>query len=76
MDNVDNIKGIPKKGEAYFNKLEDRSLSGVFKEYINHFGELKGIEEFYKNYMCLKIRDSYEDYEIPELKEFRGNYEF
>ena len=62
-DSADNIKGIPKKGEKYVEKIfgeitQSNSLSVlVYLEYLNHFGEKEGIEELYKNYMCLKIDD-------------------
>lgn len=72
-DAVDGIKGIPGKGEAFFNKvimLSDgmfiKNLSekiirdNVFNEYINHFGEYEGIKEFTKNYLSLKILENVE----------------
>jgi predicted nucleic acid-binding protein len=59
-DTVDNIKGIPGKGEKYANKvivgLDNDFKKYVLEEYVNFFGEYKGIEEFYKNYKCLKIK--------------------
>jgi hypothetical protein len=69
-DTADNIKAIPGKGPAFAEKLflniDDvesyRNL--VLNEYINKFGEELGIEEFYKNYKCLKIKDSYEGMEF------------
>lgn len=71
-DTADNIKALPGKGPAFAEKLflniDDvesyRSL--VLQEYINKFGEEVGIEEFYKNYKCLKIKDSYEGIEFIE----------
>lgn len=70
MDSADNIKCLPGKGPAFAEKLflniDDvesyRNL--VLQEYINKFGEEVGIEEFYKNYKCLKIKDSYEGMEF------------
>lgn len=69
-DTADNIKGVPGKGPAFIKKLwestKDINLfkSKVICEYINYFGEEVGIEEFYKNYKCLKIKDSYEGMEF------------
>lgn len=65
----DGVSGIPGKGKAYASKIHCTSLS-VFAEYEYHFGEQKGIEEFYKNYTCLKILDSYEGFKIPDILEF------
>lgn len=69
-DTADNIKAIPGKGPAFAEKLflniDDvesyRNL--VLQEYINKFGEELGIDEFYKNYKCLKIKDSLENIEF------------
>ena len=71
-DTADNIKGIPGKGPAFIKKLwEECKEINLFKsrvicEYINYFGEEAGIDEFYKNYKCLKIKDSYEGIEFIE----------
>jgi 5'-3' exonuclease len=67
-DSVDNIKGIPKKGEAFFKKVildsdgiltkkvpESLVRTKILNEYINHFGEYNGIKEFTKNYLLLKM---------------------
>lgn len=70
----DNIKGIPGKGEKYFKSLLDKAdgsipfHSLILQEYIKHFGEPKGIEEFYKNYKCLYILEESEDFIIPEVQ--------
>lgn len=69
-DSSDNIKGIPGKGKAFVDKLfaeggDLRKL--VFDAYITHFGEYQGMQEFYKNYMCLKILDTY-DIDPPVLQ--------
>ncbi len=72
-DNADFIKGLIGKGEAFFNKrFEDKVPTGgaICDEYIAQLGETKGIEEFYKNYKCLKIVDSYEGFEVPKPIEF------
>jgi hypothetical protein len=60
-DTADNIKGIVGKGISFADKLllnindEANIRNLVFEEYINHYGEYKGIELFYKNYKLLKI---------------------
>lgn len=63
---IDNIKGIPGRGpkfaENLFTWAEVSIGVAVITEYVKHFGERKGIQEFYKNYMSLKLLD-----EIPEL---------
>lgn len=72
-DSADAIKGIPGKGKAYADKVFNHVIYNngleyaeiVFSEYLKHFGE-KGIEEFYKNYKCLKILNSYEGIEFQE----------
>ena len=54
----DGIKGIPGKGEKAADKIfmkEGKYCNLVFEEYINELGEDNGIEEFYKNWRCLKI---------------------
>lgn len=68
-DSVDNIKGLPGKGVKWF---EDRfsgytpTIGSLLDEYILHFGENKGIDEFYKNYKSLKMLDEYPGFIIPE----------
>lgn len=61
-DTSDNIKGIPGKGEKYAEKaivgLDSDFKKIVLEEYVNFFGEYKGIKQFYVNYMSLKIVDS------------------
>lgn len=56
----DNIKGVPGKGKKYFERMLFDNLgialhTQVLDTYIDHFGEYLGIEEFYANYMSLKI---------------------
>jgi 5'-3' exonuclease len=73
-DAVDNIKGIPGKGEAFVKKML-KGLNGqnlrtaVFNAYIDNFGENQGVKEFYKNYFCLKLIDNVEikDLELNEV---------
>lgn len=66
----DAIKGIPGKGKKFVENLftnDERSYPALtIDAYIEHFGEELGIEEYYKNYFCLKIRSSYEGFVIPE----------
>ncbi len=63
---IDNIKGIPGQGPAAAHKLlswgEVSFGVSVMMAYVKEFGEYKGIQEFYKNYMSLKLLD-----EIPGL---------
>lgn len=60
-DTIDGIKGIPKKGIKFVQKLIKDKKEGetlaqiIFREYLKHFGEHEGIEEFYKNYKLLRI---------------------
>jgi len=59
-DSVDNIKGIPNKGEAFFNKRFKDSIptiGAILDEYILHLGEIEGVKAFYTNYNCLKLID-------------------
>lgn len=70
-DSIDNIKGIPKKGEKFAEHIKEISektntpmYTLVLKEYINHFGEYLGVQEFYKNYMCLKMKEEYDQLEL------------
>jgi hypothetical protein len=76
-DSVDNVKGIEGKGESFFNKLllksEESPLdvhSFIFSEYIEKYGEELGIINFHRNYRSLKILDSCEGFNIPEIREF------
>ena len=67
-DSVDNIKGLPGKGIKWFeNRFKGciPTIGSLLDEYTLHFGENKGIEEFYKNYKSLKMLDEYNDLEIP-----------
>lgn len=70
---VDNIKGIPSKGAKYFDKMIEKYyatgeslLALVIREYINYFGEYRGIQEFYKNYIALKTLEEYPAFTVPE----------
>lgn len=63
-DGADNISGIKGYGPVAADKLINKCTyfeglrTLIFEEYCKVYGEYKGIEEFYKNYMCLKILDN------------------
>lgn len=63
---------IPKKGIKFVDKLFktyviiDEYEELVKEEYIKYFGKDEGLIEFNKNYICLKILDSYEGMNFPE----------
>jgi hypothetical protein len=76
----DNIKGLPGKGPAFARKLlmdpmgvfvRSHLANHTFTAYLEHFGELKGIKEYFANYMSLKILEEYKHFEIPEPIEFK-----
>lgn len=69
----DNIKGIPGRGEKFAAAcLENVMDAGHTNQsitlinYIEKFGEDLGIREFYKNYQCLKIKDTWPNFKIEE----------
>lgn len=73
MDTTDGVPGIPKRGVKFAEKLflniddYDSLRQLTFEEYINHFGEYKGIQEFYRTYYSLKmIEEVPEGFTIPE----------
>ena len=70
-DSADNIKGVPKIGEVGANKIISNNNSSfmqltncVINEYIKYYGEELGIEEFYKNYKCLKIKSEFSNFKV------------
>ena len=72
-DTIDNIKGIPKAGikfaERLFNSFATLKYPVdelVYKAYKENMGLYKGIQEFHKNFMSLRLLDSYEGFVIPE----------
>ncbi len=70
----DNIKGIPGKGKKFAEKLltgKDINLMPglVLGEYVQNFGIKLGLDEFYKNYKCLKILELLS--EVPEESNFK-----
>jgi 5'-3' exonuclease len=86
-DTSDNIKGLPGKGKKFAEFLSNPELDGqlsysVFRCYIDYFGEYKGIEEFYKNYKCLKIKNDLDismftpiEWELLSIEEQQLNIE-
>ena len=79
-DTVDNIKGIPGKGEVYCNKNDIKSVSDAFNCYLHEYKTNidKGIDEFYKNFKCLYIlkeSDKYKELPIPIKIEYNDDGE-
>jgi 5'-3' exonuclease len=77
LDSVDNIKGIPGKGKVAAEKIMEGIKcppARILKNYVEHFGEDEGIEQFYLNYKMLKILDkpaygfNPADYELDTFK--------
>lgn len=65
-DAVDNIKGIPGKGESFCAKNNIIKIKDAFLAYITEYGIGKGVDEFYKNFKCLYILESSEKFtELP-----------
>lgn len=66
-DQIDNIKGIPKKGKVAVKEFMGAGKlkfninivrNNILNGYIKYYGEYEGIKEFSKNYLCLKIVDN------------------
>jgi DNA polymerase-1 len=77
-DYIDNIVGLKGRGEVYANSViefvEDHHTGyamEVLDRYIRHFGEELGIEEFRKNYKCLKILDNFRTFVMPTLQSWQ-----
>ena len=80
----DNIDGLRGKGEAFVKKLfapiQVNDLlkyptyhTDVLNTYIEHYKDFTlALDEYYKNYNCLKILDKYEGFIIPESIKFKG----
>ncbi len=67
-DASDNIKGIPGIGVKGAEKIMYDSVfpaARIIKYYIEHFGEELGINEYTKNYNCLKIKDNWHSFKVP-----------
>ena len=74
-DAADGIKGIPGKGKVFAQSrlsiyVECEYAQIILRDYIDYFGEQKGIEEFYKNYKSLKIVDEWNGYKVHEPIKF------
>jgi 5'-3' exonuclease len=61
-DSVDNIKGVPKKGEKYVEKVFQHCFDhlmpipgAVLDTYMDYYGQYQGILEFTKNYRLVKL---------------------
>lgn len=73
----DNVKGLPRVGEVTAKRLLLQTPPGyrysvhVLNIYIEYLEETDGIEQYYKNYNCLKILNYYKDFKIPEIAEFK-----
>jgi hypothetical protein len=72
----DNVKGIPGKGEAYWNKYYPLGMTAlrqsVFTNYCQSLGEYEGINEFYKNYTSLRTLEKIPGFDVPEPIEFKS----
>lgn len=76
-DTVDNIKGIPGKGPRFAEQLLqscEYAYKDVLGAYVDKFGEELGIQEYYKNYMVLKIKDKWDGLEIVQPMEFKDEF--
>ena len=64
-DSTDNIKGIPGVGiKTAENWLKDRTKdfeSFALKKYVEHYGMVRGIQEFYKNFNLVYLLKTDED---------------
>jgi len=71
-DSADNIKGCKGIGPANANKILELSTdyrSTVLNKYCEIYSEHIGINEFYKNYNCLRMEEYYPHIQIPEFVE-------
>lgn len=81
-DTADNIKGIPglgdKKALSFMSKFPRQMLpKEIFALYMSHFGESKGIAEFFMNYKCLRIVEEVselgiDETSVPQIIEYEG----
>lgn len=69
-DVTDNIKGLPQHGAAFFQKMLTNGECGTMyqktlKAYFDHYSDFNmAVDEFYKNYKCLRLEDNIEN--LPE----------
>lgn len=76
-DSADGCKGLPNKGPKFAEKIllgegSFQKNTSVFPQivlgqYVIAYGEDTGIREYYKSYNSLKILDTVNDYEYPEI---------
>lgn len=65
-DTVDNIKGLPGKGESYCKKNDIRFVWDAFKAYVIELGLQRGVDEFYRNFKALYILEESDKFaELP-----------
>lgn len=63
-------KGIPKMGEVKACKIIDDDAQGtpypqlILNEFVKYFGEYEGINEFYSNYICTKILEKSDNFDL------------
>lgn len=76
-DSTDNIKGIPGKGVKFAEGLfqvKDQTIvlpGKVLDSYYDYYGN-EGVQEFYKNYKCLKVLDKpMAGFKYPEVQQFK-----
>lgn len=75
-DSGDNIKGVRKIGDVGACKILDPIKESirdqrtiVFNTYISTYGYEEGVDEYYKNFKCLRLLSDFNDFQIPEVKE-------
>lgn len=70
-DRADNITGLHGKGEKYIEKNvnlkgDKNDFVTIFSEYLKYFNDYsQAIDEFYKNFKCLKVLDDDSSMELP-----------
>lgn len=74
-DTADSIKGVPKKGEKYWDKMKDNEEDGysnILAEYLLYYGFSQGVFEFQKNFRLLHLLTTDEDFlrEVGQLPEY------
>lgn len=66
----DNIKGLPRRGEAFWNDQYQNTQPGyfrnqVFEDYVRYLGEYDGINHFFKMYTSLFILEKFPNFVVP-----------
>lgn len=67
-DSTDNIKGLPKCGKVYAEKLLNDSKD--YRQSVYDAYYIKECNDFDLNYNLLKILDDKEDFEVPEIQKY------